>query len=254
MTDRQPTPGVHENFADQVSTTAHHCPCGDNDGLWCSLPECPFPKAGKASTPSSSSKVECEILNALRPFIGKPMTDESVNGMINAIRSVGRSHRATAKDDPPAIVDASTDRIKAAVEAKCDGTPPPSSHLDEADFQLLDQLDRDNIVGGARPVIESQGWEQARRLSDEGLIAIESVGLGGRLHITRKGMHAIAAFKRGTPPPSSHSQGGVEPTKRQIEAAIEAYENGSYLNDEQVLVSVIAIVRAALAAEGQADA
>lgn len=79
--------------------------------------------------------------------------------------------------------------------------PSPEMHLSLEDFQLLSQLDRDNVAGRARPVLESQGWEQARRLSDEGLIAIESVGLGGRLHITRKGMKAIdETFKRGVRP------------------------------------------------------
>lgn len=51
------------------------------------------------------------------------------------------------------------------------------------------------------------------------------------------------------PAPSPQMMGSAKPTKRQIEAAIDAYEKGSYLNDEQVLVSVIAIVSAAIAAE-----
>lgn len=72
--------------------------------------------------------------------------------------------------------------------------------LTPEDFQLLHQLERDNVAGAARPVIESQGWEQARRLSEEGLLAIESVSLGGRLHITRKGVKAVAAFKQGFKP------------------------------------------------------
>lgn len=50
-----------------------------------------------------------------------------------------------------------------------------------------------------------------------------------------------------TPPPETHAKGDVRPTKAQIDAAIEAYERGSYLTDEQVLLSVIAIVSAALA-------
>lgn len=40
-----------------------------------------------------------------------------------------------------------------------------------------------------------------------------------------------------------------EPSKEQIERAIEAYREGGYLNDEQVYASVTAIVRAALSAE-----
>lgn len=64
-----------------------------------------------------------------------------------------------------------------------------------SDFQLLERLDRDNVAGGARPVIESQGWEQALRLSDDGLIAIEQIGAGGRLHITRKGSQALHFFR-----------------------------------------------------------
>lgn len=44
------------------------------------------------------------------------------------------------------------------------------------------------------------------------------------------------------------------PSKRQIEAAIEAYEDGVYLSDDQVFASVTAIVKAALAvSEGSTD-
>lgn len=58
---------------------------------------------------------------------------------------------------------------------------------------------------------------------------------------------ALFAESAKNPAPVTHVVGSAEPMKRQIEAAIDAYEKGSYLNDEQVLISVIAIVRAALA-------
>lgn len=93
--------------------------------------------------------------------------------------------------------------------------PAPMSNLDPTDFQLLYQLDRDNIAGGARPVIESQGWEQARRLSDEGLIAIENVGLGGRLHITRKGMKVLSSLIHEDPAPQSKDDVPAAPEKPQ---------------------------------------
>lgn len=66
--------------------------------------------------------------------------------------------------------------------------------LDAADFQLLDRLKRENVAGVPRHVLESdqERWKQAFRLSDEGLIAIEQHTLGGILHITRKGMKALA--------------------------------------------------------------
>lgn len=62
------------------------------------------------------------------------------------------------------------------------------------DFQLLERLSRDNTPKGARPVIESGGWEQALRLGEQGLIAIEQLAVGGRLHITRKGERAVQHF------------------------------------------------------------
>lgn len=61
------------------------------------------------------------------------------------------------------------------------------------DFQLLVKLDEANVVGGARPVIESRGWDQALRLGEMGLIAIEQVATGGVLHITRLGSKTIRA-------------------------------------------------------------
>jgi hypothetical protein len=65
--------------------------------------------------------------------------------------------------------------------------------LSPEDLQLLMRLKDDNISGGARPVLESNfaKWDQAMRLSDAGLLAIEQIALGGVLHITRKGVAAV---------------------------------------------------------------
>lgn len=68
-----------------------------------------------------------------------------------------------------------------------------SSPLSATDFQLLFRLLEENKSGGSRPVIEKDGWEQALRLSDTGLLAIEQLGSGGRLHITRLGAAAVRA-------------------------------------------------------------
>lgn len=113
-------------------------------------------------------------------------------------------------------------------------SPAPQANMNPADFQLLEQLDRDNVAGGARPVIESQGWEQARRLSDDGFIAIESVGLGGRLHITRKGMKAVAAFKRGESAPSPQTSTAVE-----IEPRSRMQLSPGYLNSFETVISAL---------------
>lgn len=71
---------------------------------------------------------------------------------------------------------------------------PPQ--LDMNDFQLLERIRRENVVGGPRHVVEGNKelWEQAFRLSDEGLLAIEQHAAGGILHITRKGMKLLASI------------------------------------------------------------
>lgn len=51
MSDRQPTPSVRENFKSEVFTDHDPCPCGDNDGQWCSIAGCPYPKKVAAPTP-----------------------------------------------------------------------------------------------------------------------------------------------------------------------------------------------------------
>jgi hypothetical protein len=67
--------------------------------------------------------------------------------------------------------------------------------LDPNDFQLLERIKRENVAGGPRHVVEGNQelWEQAFRLSDEGLLAIEQHARGGILHITRKGMKMLAS-------------------------------------------------------------
>jgi hypothetical protein len=74
-------------------------------------------------------------------------------------------------------------------------SPPPSGEAGEvtdlADLQLLMHLKDDNVWDGARPVVESN-FEQCFRLSEAGLIALEQVARGVRLHITRLGMKAIS--------------------------------------------------------------
>jgi hypothetical protein len=74
-------------------------------------------------------------------------------------------------------------------------SPPPSGEagegVDLADLQLLMHLKDDNVWDGARPVVE-RDFEQCFRLSEAGLIALEQVALGVRLHITRLGVRAIS--------------------------------------------------------------
>lgn len=62
------------------------------------------------------------------------------------------------------------------------------------DYQFLYDLRQCNTFDGARPVIISNEaeWQRAFRLSDVGMIAIEQLACGGRLHITRKGAKAVS--------------------------------------------------------------
>lgn len=113
--------------------------------------------------------------------------DDAIEAFWNVAYQQGLERRI--HDDKEGSAQRAEDNLRRAIAA------PPQ--LDPAEFQLLERLDRDNVAGGARPVIESQGWDQARRLSERGLIAIEQVGLGGRLHITVKGMRAVRAFMEG---------------------------------------------------------
>ncbi len=75
-----------------------------------------------------------------------------------------------------------------------EGLSPPQ--LDMSDFQLLERIKRENVADGPRHVIEGDRelWEQAFRLSDEGLLAIEQHARGGILHITCKGMKLLASI------------------------------------------------------------
>ena len=164
MTTRQPTPGVHENFAEQLAS---------------------FPPATLLQVrPGDRFVVRSD----------RPLSKEMVHHLMD-------NWRHFAGDEVKLLI---LDKGFDLSVLRDEETPPPQSHVrpfadgirEVSDLLLLEQLDRDNVAGGARPVLESQGWEQARRLSDAGLIAIENVGLGGRLHITRKGMQAVAAFKR----------------------------------------------------------
>jgi hypothetical protein len=71
----------------------------------------------------------------------------------------------------------------------------PDEPLAPQDYQLLSRLLEENTTEGARPVIEKDAahWTQALRLSDMGMIAIEQLGVGGRLHITRLGGQLVKA-------------------------------------------------------------
>ncbi|WP_327210130.1 hypothetical protein [Rhizobium leguminosarum] len=71
----------------------------------------------------------------------------------------------------------------------------PDVPLAPQDYQLLSRLLEQNTAEGARPVIEKDTahWTQALRLSDMGMIAIEQLGVGGRLHITRLGGQLVKA-------------------------------------------------------------
>jgi hypothetical protein len=68
------------------------------------------------------------------------------------------------------------------------------------DYQLLSRLLDENTAEGARPVVETDAalWTQALRLSDMGMIAIEQLGTGGRLHITRLGGQLVKAALTGS--------------------------------------------------------
>lgn len=94
--------------------------------------------------------------------------------------------------------------LEAALSAPPSAKAAPGSEVtDDMDLQLLVQLRRDNVYDGARPVIESdqRAWDQAFRLSDAGLIAIEQLAMGGRLHITRKGVAEIERWIAASPAP-----------------------------------------------------
>jgi hypothetical protein len=64
-----------------------------------------------------------------------------------------------------------------------------SLSLDAADLQVLLRLVDDNVADGARPVLTKYGsrFDQAERLSRFGLIALEQLGNGVRLHVTKLG-------------------------------------------------------------------
>lgn len=84
-------------------------------------------------------------------------------------------------------------------------SPPPASPapsqdgVDATDFQTLMRLKRDNVWDGSRPVLErcNEEMDRAFDLSDRGLIALEQVAQGVRLHITRKGVAALEAALKG---------------------------------------------------------
>jgi hypothetical protein len=67
--------------------------------------------------------------------------------------------------------------------------------LSPHDYQFLARLLDENTGEGARPVVEKNAtrWGQALRLSDMGMIAIEQLGAGGRLHVTRLGGQLVRA-------------------------------------------------------------
>lgn len=79
------------------------------------------------------------------------------------------------------------------VRLRSELSPP---QLDLNDLQLLERIKRENVAGDPRHVVEGNKelWEQAFRLSDEGLLAIEQHVRGGILHITRKGMKILASI------------------------------------------------------------
>jgi hypothetical protein len=64
-----------------------------------------------------------------------------------------------------------------------------SLSLDADDLQVLLRLVDDNVADGARPVLTKHGprFEQAERLSRLGLIALEQLGNGVKLHVTKLG-------------------------------------------------------------------
>ncbi|WP_100960982.1 hypothetical protein [Bosea sp. FBZP-16] len=101
------------------------------------------------------------------------------------------------------LSDIDRDAILAALSS-----PATGEVVDPGDLQLLFRLKQDNRHDGARPVIEKdqKAWEQAFRLSDAGLIAIEQIAAGGVLHITRKGVAAVAAALNPAP---GHGEGGL---------------------------------------------
>lgn len=94
--------------------------------------------------------------------------------------------RTAAKNFRGAFVEA---LLSAAGERLC---------IDPEDYQLLERMDLDNVAGASRFVVESDPdlWKRVLRLADVGFVAIEQVGTGGRLHITRRGSRALADNRR----------------------------------------------------------
>lgn len=62
------------------------CPCGDNDGHWCSLDYCPFPKPV-----TGTAAAEQEVMKVLRPFIGKTYTRKLLDEIVEAVLSIGNA-------------------------------------------------------------------------------------------------------------------------------------------------------------------
>lgn len=72
------------------------CPCGDNDGQWCSLDDCPYPKPV-----TGNAAIEQEILKAIRPYIGRRVTPALRAEMADALAAIGRpTPRSPASELP----------------------------------------------------------------------------------------------------------------------------------------------------------
>lgn len=74
------------------------CPCGDNDGHWCSLDDCPYPKPV-----TGTAAAEQEVMKVLRPFIGKPYTRQVVDEIVEAILNLGRAQPRRPAGDLPIL-------------------------------------------------------------------------------------------------------------------------------------------------------
>lgn len=144
-----------------------------------------------------------DAVEAKQPSSARVVSDEEIERMVAAMVA-----QSTAYPVVPPGYNGRVDPLHPFTARQCllaalrvGAEPAPPISITPADLQLLMQLIRDNRHNGARPVIESNqaAWDQAFRLSDLGLIAIQQIAQGGCLHITRHG--AAVARRLVTAPP-----------------------------------------------------
>ncbi len=149
-----------------------------------------------------NSRLPIAVINDLEAMHAQALRYQSTGVTVTLPANEAKKHAIEleqcaifAADAGPSIAKAMTDAaswLRAALTAQ-----ERPEELDATDLQTLLRLQRDNVWDGARPVLErprsDPEVERAFALSDRGLIALEQVAQGIRLHITRKGVAAVDA-------------------------------------------------------------